>query len=159
MLSILAPLARRAALAAARWRPRRCPPAASSLSGAYLAAMQADFRDDYAEAALYYDQALALDPDNVGLLTNAVVGRVAIGDVAGARPLADRLEAADPDNQVATLVRLGDTLAAGDFAAGGRRSSTTAGRRGSTRCSAACSPAGSTSAATTSPPPRPSSTR
>ena len=60
---------------------------------------------------------LALDPENVGILTNAVVARVALGDVAAARPLADRLEAADPNNQVATLVRLGDTLAAGDFAA------------------------------------------
>ena len=62
--------------------------------------MQADFRDDYVEAAAYYDQALALDPANVGLLTNAVVSRMAMGDVAGARPLADRLEAADPGNQV-----------------------------------------------------------
>ncbi len=43
--------------------------------------------------------------------------QVALGDIGTARPLADRLEAADPNNQVATLVRLGDTLAADDFAA------------------------------------------
>ena len=60
---------------------------------------------------------LALDPENAGILTNALVAQVALGDFAAARPLADRLEAADPNNQVATLVRLGDTLAAGDFAA------------------------------------------
>ena len=115
MLSYLAPLARRAALAALL-AAVALPAAASSLSGSYLAAMQADFRDDYVEAAAYYDQALALDPANVGLLTNAVVSRMAMGDVATARPLADRLEAADPGNQVAALVRIGDTVAAGDFA-------------------------------------------
>jgi tetratricopeptide (TPR) repeat protein len=106
---ILAPLLVAAALAA--------PAGATSLSGAYLAATQADIRDDYAEAALYYDRVLALDPQNVGILTNALVAEVALGDFAKARPLADRLEAADPNNQVAALVRLGDTLAEGDFAA------------------------------------------
>ena len=115
MLSILAPMARRAVLAAIL-AAAALPAAASSLSGAYLAAMQADFRDDYPEAAAYYEQALALDPDNIGLLTNAVISLMAMGDVAAARPLADRLDKADPANQVAALVRLGDTLAAGDFA-------------------------------------------
>ncbi|MFO1141357.1 MAG: tetratricopeptide repeat protein [Amaricoccus sp.] len=114
----LAPLARRIALAAllATAASPATLAAASSLSGSYLAGMQADFRDDYTDAALYFDQALALDPDNPGLLVNAVVSKVAIGDVADARPVADRLAAADPENQVATLVRLGDTIADGDFA-------------------------------------------
>ena len=107
-------LARRLALAALLGAAA-VPARAESLSGAYLAAMQADFRNDYTEAAAYYDEALALDPTNLRLLTNAVVAHVAIGDFAGARPLADRLEAADANNQVATLVRLGDSLAAGDF--------------------------------------------
>ena len=115
MLSFLAPLARRAVLAAVL-ATTALPVAASSLSGAYLAGMQADFGNDYVEAADYFDRALALDPTNVGILTDAVVAKVAIGDVASARPLADRLETADPGNQVATLVRLADELAAGDFA-------------------------------------------
>ncbi len=114
MPSTLATLARRVALAAAL-AVTALPAAASSLAGAYLAAMQADFRDDYGEAAAYYDQALALDPENVGLLTNAVVAKVAMGDVADAGLLADQLEAVDPGNQVAALVRLGDALAAGEF--------------------------------------------
>ncbi|HET9069698.1 MAG TPA: tetratricopeptide repeat protein, partial [Amaricoccus sp.] len=112
MPRILAPLLLAAALAAPA-----IPAGATSLSGAYLAATQADIRDDYAEAALYYDQVLALDPENAGILTNALVARVALGDFAAAGPLADRLEAADPNNQVATLVRLGTTLAAGEFTA------------------------------------------
>jgi tetratricopeptide (TPR) repeat protein len=114
VLSFLAPLARRTALAAFL-AAAALPAAASSLSGAYLAAMQADFRDDYVEAAGYYDRALALDPENVGLLTNAVITRVAMGDIDGALPLAERLETADPGNQAAALVRLGGALAQGDF--------------------------------------------
>jgi Flp pilus assembly protein TadD len=91
------------------------PARAEGVSGAYLAAMQADFRNDYTEAAAYYDEALALDPTNLRLLTNATVAHVAMGDFKVAGGLADRLEAVDPNNQVATLVRLGDRIAAGDF--------------------------------------------
>ena len=50
---------------------RAAAAASPSLSGAYLAAMQADFRNDYAAAADYYDRALATDPENVGLMMNA----------------------------------------------------------------------------------------
>jgi tetratricopeptide (TPR) repeat protein len=110
----LATLAGAAALAALL-AGAAIPASANSLSGAYLAAMQADFQDDYRAASAYYDRALALDPENIGLLTNAVVARVAMGEVAEARPLADRLQAADPGNQVAILVRLADALAAGDL--------------------------------------------
>ncbi len=114
MLSFLAPLARRSLLAALL-AASTLPAAASSLSGAYLAAMQADFRSDYPEAALYYDEALTLDPQNVTLLTNALVSRVALGDMDAAAGLADRLETVDPNNQIATLVRIADVLADGDF--------------------------------------------
>jgi tetratricopeptide (TPR) repeat protein len=111
----LATLARGAVVAAALGAAVPAP--ASTLSGAYLAAMQADFRNDYAAAADYYDRALDADPGNVGLLVNAVVTRVALGDVPGARALADRLAERDPANQAAALVRLADALAAEDFAA------------------------------------------
>lgn len=87
-----------------------------ALSGAYLAAMQADARNDYAAAADYLDLALASAPDNVALMQNAVVAYVALGDFAAARPIADRLAAAQPENQVAVLVRLADRLAREDFA-------------------------------------------
>jgi tetratricopeptide (TPR) repeat protein len=113
-----APLARRA-LVAALLAASAGPGAASSLAGAYLAGMQADFHDDYGQAVVYFDQALALDPENPGLLVNAVVSKVAAGDFEGARPLADRLAKVDATNQVAALVRLGDTLAAGDYAQAG----------------------------------------
>lgn len=88
---------------------------ASSLSGAYLAAMQADFSDDYRVSAEYYDRTLAADPDNFALMQNALVARVAIGDMAAAGPLAEKLAAAQPDSQLAALVRLAVALQADDF--------------------------------------------
>jgi tetratricopeptide (TPR) repeat protein len=116
VLSFLARLARRTALVAIL-AASALPAAGASLSGAYLAAMQADFRNDYPEAAAYYDQALRLDPDNDLLLTNALISRVAMGDMEASLGLAERLEAADANNQIATLVRVADALATGDFAA------------------------------------------
>ncbi|WP_424932455.1 tetratricopeptide repeat protein [Amaricoccus macauensis] len=88
---------------------------AANLSGAYLAATQADMRDDYAQAADYYVQALMLDPDNLELIQSAVVMEVAKGDVEAASALAAKLEEAMPDNQIAVLVLIADALALEDF--------------------------------------------
>ncbi len=91
------------------------PAAASSLSGAYLAATQADYRDDYAAAAEYYERALKDDPDNLALVQNALVAQVALGDLTAAAPLAERLSAAEPDHQLAALVRMAILVHDGDF--------------------------------------------
>lgn len=88
---------------------------AVTLSGAYLAAMQADFRDDYSVAAEYYIQALLLDPENAALMQNALVMETAQGDAAAAGSLAEKLIKVVPDNQLAALVLLADALAAEDF--------------------------------------------
>jgi tetratricopeptide (TPR) repeat protein len=92
------------------------PAGAASVSGAYLAALQADMRSDYAAAADYYGRALSRDGDNLELMGNAAVARLAAGDVAGARELADRLVAEAPGSPIAILVTLADALKAGDFA-------------------------------------------
>jgi len=89
--------------------------AAAGLSGAYLAAMQADIRNDYPSAAEYYRRALLLDAGNPGLAQNAAVARVAMGDVAGALDLARGLADAEPPSPIAQLVLLSDALAKGDF--------------------------------------------
>jgi Flp pilus assembly protein TadD len=91
--------------------------AEEGLSGAYLAAMQADIRNDYAMAAEYYRRALFLDPGNLTLMQNAAVSRVAMGDVAGARALSEQLVEIAPGSPIAVLVLLADALAQGDFAA------------------------------------------
>ena len=88
---------------------------AASLSGAYLAAMQADFRNDFAASADYTAQALAFEPENIGLLQNAVVSRTITGDVAAAAVHAERLVELMPDNQLAPLVRVADALAQEDY--------------------------------------------
>lgn len=91
------------------------PAGASSLSGAYLAAMQADFRSDYTEAAAYYAKALEADPDNLALVQNALVSEVALGDMAAATPLAQKLLAAQPRHQLAALTLLAVAVHDGDF--------------------------------------------
>jgi tetratricopeptide (TPR) repeat protein len=93
---------------------------AANLSGAYLAATHADMRDDYAEAAEYYIQALMIDPENLALIQSAVIMEVAQGDVNAADALATKLEAAMPDNQVAVLVLLADALAEENFSEANR---------------------------------------
>jgi tetratricopeptide (TPR) repeat protein len=89
---------------------------AVSLSGSYLAAMQADFRNDYVASGVYLSRALTGDPENVGLLQNAIVAHTVAGDVTAAAPLADRLAAIMPENQVAGLVLVADAIAGGDYA-------------------------------------------
>jgi tetratricopeptide (TPR) repeat protein len=110
----LATILRRAALAAALALPV-APVAAQGLAGPYLAAMQADFRNDYTAAAEYFARAMRVDPDNLALMQNATVARVAAGELAEAVDLADRLAKAMPENQVAAVVRLAEALRAGDF--------------------------------------------
>jgi tetratricopeptide (TPR) repeat protein len=88
---------------------------ALSLSGSYLAAMQADFRNDYETTAAYLSRALTADPDNIALLQNAIVANVATGDILASARLAERLAARMPENQVAALVRVADAFAREDY--------------------------------------------
>lgn len=89
---------------------------AQGLAGPYLAAMQADFRNDYVAAAEHYARALARDPENVGLMQNALVARIAAGDFEAALALARDLVAAAPGDQIAALVLGADALGRGDYA-------------------------------------------
>lgn len=88
---------------------------ATTLSGAYLAAMQADFRNDFAASGDYTARALALEPDNIGLLQNAVVARTVTGRIEEAALHAERLAGLMPQNQLAVLVRVAQALAAEDY--------------------------------------------
>lgn len=88
---------------------------ATSLSGSYLAAMQADLNDDYKVGADYYTRALEADPGNPDLLQNAIVMHSAAGDVTAAVEYADALALERPDNQIVVLLQLADALAIEDF--------------------------------------------
>ncbi len=89
--------------------------AAASLSGAYLAGVQADIRDDYPVAAEYYRKALFLDPDNLEMTQNAAVAHVALGQIAEARVLSERLIADAAGSPIAILVLLAEALKSGDL--------------------------------------------
>lgn len=89
---------------------------ARSLAGAYLAATQAELRDDHVQAALYYTRALGYDSGNGQLLQRAMQSQVSAGDVAVASSIAERLLALNSENQFATLVAMSDDVQRGDFA-------------------------------------------
>ncbi len=88
---------------------------ARGLSGAYLAAIQADLRNDYAVAAEYYERALQQDRGNSAILQNAVIAHVAVGDIETALLRSADLEQAAPGHPVANVVMLADAFAREDF--------------------------------------------
>ena len=90
---------------------------AESFSGAYLAAVQADIRNDYVASSRYYSEALQRDPQNVLLLQSTMVAHIAAGNVDAAVTVARAMQHAEPDNQIIGLVLLADALSANDFEA------------------------------------------
>ncbi|MEL6583417.1 MAG: tetratricopeptide repeat protein [Pseudomonadota bacterium] len=78
------------------------PVSARTLSGAYLAAQQADARLDYEVAADYYARALRYDRENPVLFDRAMRAEIGQGDVAAAIRLADRY----PGNVLNPLVSM-----------------------------------------------------
>ena len=89
---------------------------AESFSGAYLAAVQADIRNDYVASSQYYSEALQRDPQNPLLLQSAMVAHVAAGNIDAAVAVARAMQQTEPDNQIIGLVLLADALSASDFA-------------------------------------------
>lgn len=95
------------------------PAVGKGLAGAYLAAIQASYRNDYVEAARYFVEASAFDPDNPALVQNAIVNNIIIGKFDVAVPLARQIREMDVDHQLAGLVLIADAINAGDFATAG----------------------------------------
>jgi tetratricopeptide (TPR) repeat protein len=81
------------------------PVAAFGTSGAYLAARQASYGNDYTAAAEYFTRALALDPSNTDLMESAVAANVALGDFDRALPIARRLAETDTPSQISGIVQ------------------------------------------------------
>lgn len=75
-----------------------------SLSGSYLAALTANNSRDLSAAALYFDKALAADPDNVGLVERAFTLKLADGDIDGATEFTNTILEHDPQNRFARMV-------------------------------------------------------
>lgn len=89
--------------------------AAENLSGAYLGARAAEAAGDLDGAARLYRRAADRDPGNPGLLEKAVMYAVAAGDVAGALPLAERLDRLAPESRNLPLLFAVAEIRAGAF--------------------------------------------
>jgi tetratricopeptide (TPR) repeat protein len=96
-------------------------PDASSLSSAYLSGSVALSQNDLGAAAHYMVQAAAQDRDNPHLVNAAFQLTLRSGRMEDALPLAERLLAVHPDNQIANLVLAVDAAGDGDYAAASDR--------------------------------------
>ncbi|MEM6440516.1 MAG: tetratricopeptide repeat protein [Pseudomonadota bacterium] len=86
---------------------------ARSLSGAYLAAKAAAARNDHAEAARRYAEALTRDPANAGLRDRALTFALLTGDLRSAAAVAEPLAQADPSHRLSALALLAEDMRQG----------------------------------------------
>ncbi len=89
--------------------------AADSLSGAYLAAQQAESRGDVRAAARFFEDALRLDRGNPALMERAVLNMLADGRIGDAAPVAALLVESAPKHRVGNLALAVESIAEGRF--------------------------------------------
>ncbi len=89
--------------------------AQSAASGAYLAGRQAAAANDFDAAAQYFVQALARDRRNAGLMEDAIVAFLALGEVKRALPIAQLVEEEGLRSQAAHMVVIADLLEREDY--------------------------------------------
>ncbi|GLO71768.1 hypothetical protein MACH17_32850 [Phaeobacter inhibens] len=90
---------------------------ADGLAGAYLAARAATLDSDFQASADYYIRALVRDPQNQLLMEHVVFARLALGDIKGAAPVAERLSEMGARSQVANIVMTASLVMAEDYPA------------------------------------------
>lgn len=83
-------------------------------AGAYLAARQASYAEDFATAATQFDRLLQAAPGNPRFLESALIARVGLGQMDAAADLARALTASGVASRPAGLILLADDLRAGD---------------------------------------------
>ncbi|AAV93635.1 TPR domain protein [Ruegeria pomeroyi DSS-3] len=79
------------------------PVSADVGAGSYLAARQAVFANDFSSAADYFARALAIDPQNPALMENMVLSQLALGRLEQAYPVAQLMQEAGLQSQVANI--------------------------------------------------------
>jgi tetratricopeptide (TPR) repeat protein len=82
------------------------PVAAQGIAGAYLAARQAGFDNNYREAARYFAEAIAADPGNPGLLESGIRANIGAGDMDAAIAIARRFDRTGFESSYAALATL-----------------------------------------------------
>ena len=93
-------------MAAASLAHGAASPVQAESAGAYLAARQAGYDNNFAAAAEYYVQALTRDLNNPGLMEAAVVSTLGLGDVARSETIATRFSDKGFEGQVPQMVLL-----------------------------------------------------
>jgi tetratricopeptide (TPR) repeat protein len=88
----------------------------TGLFGSYLAGRHAQHERDYADAARFFAQALADDPDDFELMSRTLLLEASEGHIGEMVPLAGRVTAIDPSAAIASLVLIVDKVRHGDFA-------------------------------------------
>ena len=83
--------------------------------GAYLAARQARYDNDFTAAARYFTQALTKDPSNPEILESAVVAHLSLGQLDRALPIARKIEADELLSQVTHMVLIADEVEREDY--------------------------------------------
>ena len=93
------------------------PVMAQDLSGSYLAARQAVIDGNHAEAATYFEEALATDGANPELISNAVLARAALGEWDRAMETAARLPEGADGRELINVIEQVDRIARGEYSA------------------------------------------
>jgi tetratricopeptide (TPR) repeat protein len=91
------------------------PALATENAGAYLAARQASYANDFTAAARYFGEALSADQANPSLLENAVIAYMALGDIDRAAPAARQIDAEGLQSQVAFMAIIAEDIGNGAY--------------------------------------------
>lgn len=97
------------------------PASAQGLAGSYLAGKHAANVSDVEQAARYFGEALARDPENLSLMEQALIYQTAAGRAESAIPLAEKIVAGAPDHRLSHLLLVAADFRAGDYAAAAKR--------------------------------------
>ena len=89
--------------------------AAKSLSGAYLAARQADLERDYRVSEQYYTRAVQQDPNNPVLMERLIMAHMSLGQFAASSPVAQRLDAQQVDSQLVNMMQIATSAEQGQY--------------------------------------------
>jgi len=88
---------------------------AQGIAGPYLAAVQADVRNDYEIASGFYNRVLAINPGNTTVLQSALITGIIADRVPLSMHLAERLDEVRDGNQVAGLALLAKAFSENDY--------------------------------------------
>ena len=97
------------------------PAVADNNTGAYLAARSAAINSDVVAAATYFTRALAADPENIALMEQAVLYKVADGRISSAVPISRELVKEEENHRIGQLVLMVEDIRRGQFKAAEKR--------------------------------------